>query len=140
MNLLTSPNELKNKLYKDLTHEKKYKALNNYASCNLKFKHREYLPLLRRALDCGFLGEKEDEFLGYLIDRYSLPYLDWAHKTNWLKNEMELVAGRQSQQPTPPQQKHATVYDLFSMPSTRLRDIMHLMTGPSYTRTWQPTA
>ena len=40
-------------------------------------------------MDDGFLGDKEDEFLGYLLDKYEVNFLDWAHKTKWLKQEMK---------------------------------------------------
>lgn len=112
MSILQSPDELKRKLRRDQEHQKKYKALSNYSGCDKKFKHADYLPLLRRALECGFLGEKEDEFLNYMIDRYSLPYLDWACKTPWLKKEMARVA-EQHNAPAPSQPKQFTLYDLI---------------------------
>lgn len=38
----------------------------------------------------GFLGDQEADFLNHMVDKYFVQYnfLDWTHKTQWLKAEM----------------------------------------------------
>lgn len=47
----------------------------------------------------GFLGEKEADFLCYMLEKYALNFLDWAHKTNWLKGEMAKLAANYPKEP-----------------------------------------
>lgn len=36
----------------------------------------------------SFLEEKESDFLDHMLKKYELNYLDWAHRTKWLKEQM----------------------------------------------------
>lgn len=83
--------ELKEKFKSFLFHKKKLQALNNYSQVT-QFPHRKYLPMIKAAMDDGFLGEKECDFLGYLLQKYELNFLDWCHRTRWLKSEMRRIA------------------------------------------------
>jgi hypothetical protein len=79
--------ELKEKFRKFFSSKKKLKALMNYDAV-VPMKHKTYLNLIKRCSDDGFLGEKEADFLSYMIDLYNIDYLDWSHKTKWLKGEI----------------------------------------------------
>jgi hypothetical protein len=41
----------------------------------------------------GFLGEKESDFLTYMLEKYEINFLDWFHRTKWLKSEMQRLQG-----------------------------------------------
>ena len=92
-------------------HAAKLKALNNYASAS-QFPHKHYLKLIGRCMKDGFLGQKESDFLGHLLEKYELSYLDWAYKTPWLKAtiaDMQKAKQKRSAQRGDPRQ-----LDLFS--------------------------
>lgn len=80
--------ELQRKFYNLVGHKKKVKALENYSEVGT-FKHNDYLLLLRKCISEGFLGEVEADFLTYMIKKYDVNFLDWSHKTKWLKEEIE---------------------------------------------------
>jgi hypothetical protein len=80
--------ELKEKFSCFFQHHKQIKALENFSYGGL-FHHRYYLELVKHCMKEGFLGEKEAEFLTYMLERYKVNYLDWAHKTKWLKERMK---------------------------------------------------
>lgn len=80
--------ELKEKFRKCFQQRKKIAALENY-STSVKFPHKSYLLLVKECMKDGFLGQEESEFLDYMLNRYHLNYLDWAHRTKWLKQQME---------------------------------------------------
>lgn len=92
--------DLKDKFRSFLFHRKKLRALENYSEV-VPFHHRDYLLLIKRCMKDSFLGEKEADFLCYMSDKYfgEQNYLDWTHKTPWLKKEMARLASEQ-QQPT----------------------------------------
>lgn len=83
--------DLKEKFKNFFQHKKKMQALDNYSSV-APFQHKDYLVLIKRCMADGFLGEKEAEFLCYMLEKYELNYLDWSHKTNWLKGEMNKLS------------------------------------------------
>jgi len=82
--------ELKEKFKNLFKHKKKLRALENYAQVN-DFHHKDYLILIKKCLSCGFLGNEEARFLSHMVDTYFMnhSYLDWTHKTPWLKAEMQ---------------------------------------------------
>lgn len=91
---------LKDQIKKFFQHRKKVSALENF-STGINFPHKRYLHLIKGCLDDGFLGEKEADFLDHMLTRYEVNYLDWAHKTKWLKG---IIASRQPLQvPNAPQ-------------------------------------
>jgi hypothetical protein len=79
--------ELKEKFKNFTVHKKKLNALDNYSQV-VPFRHKDYLILIKKCMADGFLGEKEAEFLCYMLEKYKLNFLDWSHKTFWLKDEM----------------------------------------------------
>lgn len=83
--------ELKEKFTTLAVHKKKLRALENYSEVN-HFQHNDYLGLIKKCLNDGFLDEKESEFLTYMIQKYDVNFLDWSHKTKWLKEEMDRLA------------------------------------------------
>lgn len=105
--LFDKVSDLKDKLKNFFTHKKKLKALNTYSEV-VPFQHRDYLKLIKKCMADGFLGDKEAEFLCYLLEKYELNYLDWSHKTKWLKEEMNRLE-RQYNKPRPVQ---GTFFDL----------------------------
>lgn len=91
MYLFDKLSELKEKFKSFFVSKKKLKALENYAEV-APFQHRSYIGLIKKCMNDGFLGEKETDFLSYMIDKCEINFLDWAHKTKWLKKEMRRVA------------------------------------------------
>lgn len=85
--------ELKEKFKNFFTHKKKMQALDNYSSV-VPFQHKDYLLLIKKCMNDGFLGEKEADFLTYMLEKYEVNFLDWSHKTRWLKGEMTRLAGK----------------------------------------------
>jgi hypothetical protein len=80
--------QFKEKFKSFFIHKKKLQALENYSECSTSFKHKSYLPLMKKCLNDGFLGDKESDFLVYMIERYEVNFLDWCHRTPWLKRKM----------------------------------------------------
>lgn len=83
--------ELKDRFKSFFSHKKKLQALENYSNC-APFQHKDYLTLIKRCMADGFLGEKEADFLCYMLEKYELNFLDWSHRTKWLKSEMQKLA------------------------------------------------
>lgn len=79
--------ELKEKFKGFFQHRKKIKALENYSEVE-RFPHKNYLSLVKNCINDGFLEEQESAFLDHMLDKYEIKYLDWAHRTKWLKKEM----------------------------------------------------
>lgn len=88
----------KEKFSRFFVHRKKLKALENYGEV-AKFKnvHHEGFKLLKNFAESGFLEQKDEEYLDHLLDRYSIKFLDWSHKTAWLKEKMERMKLHQNQ-------------------------------------------
>ena|ERR1700677_1044809 len=80
--------DLKNRFKSFFQHKKKISALENFSQA-APFPHRKYLGLIKMCVNDGFLGDKESEFLDHMLDTCRINYLDWAHKTPWLKKEIE---------------------------------------------------
>lgn len=91
MELFSKILELKDRFKRLFVQKKKLKALNNYAECG-SFRHDNYLVLVKRCMDEGFLEQEEAGFLDHMLKKYELKFLDWSHKTKWLKGEMKRVA------------------------------------------------
>lgn len=90
-NIFDQINTLKDKFNEFLYHRKKLKALENYASVT-NFPHASYLGLIKKCIKDGFLGEKESDFLSYMLDTYQLNFLDWSYRTPWIKEQMAALA------------------------------------------------
>ena len=99
--------DLKAKFSRAFVHNKKVKSLENYASvaglpllenvpsCPMPFKQRKKLQLLRECINEGFLSEKGAEHLSEMVEDYNICVMKWAHKTKWLKAEMEKIRSYQ---------------------------------------------
>lgn len=96
--------ELKDKFFNLFQHKKKIKALENYSNV-APFHHKKYLRMIESCIDDGFLEDKETEFLDHMLQKYEVNYLDWAHKTRWLKKTMEDMS-----------QEHSVVVEQFQLP------------------------
>lgn len=83
--------ELKDKFKHFFLHKKKLQALENYSQV-VDFHHKDYLLLIKRCMMDGFLGEKEADFLCYMLEKYEVNFLDWSHRTKWLKGEIERLS------------------------------------------------
>lgn len=42
----------------------------------------------------GFLDDEEARFLEHMLRKYELNYLDWSHKTKWLKNQIRSMVSK----------------------------------------------
>ena len=91
--LFDRPEEFKEKLDNFIVHKKKLYALNNYSEV-VPFQHKDYLILIKRCMADGFLGEKEADFLCYMLEKYKVDFLEWSHRTPWLKKEMLRLASK----------------------------------------------
>lgn len=96
------PTEFKQRFSRFVQHKKKVKALENL-SVVANFRHTKYLSLLKDCLEDGFLEDKEEEFLEWMLKKYEINYLEWSHKTKWLKEKMDKIA-RQNHKVEAPQQ------------------------------------
>lgn len=96
--------DLKEKFKQFFISRKKMQALDNYSSV-APFQHKDYLYLIKRCMNDGFLGEREADFLCYMLEKYAVNFLDWAHKTNWLKGEMAKLAANYPKEERAPTQK-----------------------------------
>lgn len=91
--LFDKVSELKDKFSQFFQHRKKVKALENYSEVGC-FQHRNYLTLIKHCMNESFLEEQEVNFLDHMLKKYELNYLDWAHRTKWLKGQMAEMASR----------------------------------------------
>jgi hypothetical protein len=87
--------DLKTRFKSFFQHRKKIAALENFTE-NASFPHRNYLTLIKGCMTDGFLEDKEADFLDHMLNKYELNYLDWAHRTKWLKGQ---IAARQTFKP-----------------------------------------
>lgn len=94
--------DLKEKFQSFFQHRKKITALENF-SIDAKFAHKNYLSLVKECMAEGFLGEEESSFLDHILGRYEVNYLDWAHKTKWLKAQIK-EKEQKAQKPRPIQE------------------------------------
>lgn len=83
--------EYKEKLKTFFTQKKKLQALQNYSEV-APFPHKKHLVLIKRCMDEGFLDNETDGFIGHLLNKYEVNFLDWSHRTKWLKGEMCRIA------------------------------------------------
>lgn len=91
--LFDKVSELKARFSSFFQHRKKIKALENYSEVGY-FQHRNYLTLIKHCMNESFLEEQESLFLDHMLTKYELNYLDWAHRTKWLKGQMAEVYAR----------------------------------------------
>lgn len=119
--------ELKEKFNNFFSQRKKLKALENLSEV-IPFKHNNYLKLIRNCMDEGFLDNKEADFLDHILDKYEVNFLDWAHKTKWLKGEMARMS-RESFIQKEKQEKQMSFLDpSFNIP-------LHLLNSQTNQRT-----
>ena len=85
--LFNKLSELKQKFTSFFQHRKKVNALENFSG-SVNFHHRKYLNLIKGCINDGFLDEKEEEFLEHMLKKYEINYLEWSHRTKWLKAQM----------------------------------------------------
>lgn len=88
--LFTDLKQLDDNFFCYFQHKKKVKALENYSSV-APFSHKSFLNLVKGCLKGSFLDPQESAFLDHLLTKYHLRYLDWFHKTEWLKREMRAI-------------------------------------------------
>jgi len=112
--------ELKDKFKLFFTHKAKIKALDHYSQLG-DFEHKDYLSLLKKCMNFGFLGDKESDFLGHLIDKYfqDKNYIDWTIKTRWLHKEMSRLSKEKIKPKFVPEQ----FYFDFAKPRSQQFDI-----------------
>jgi hypothetical protein len=109
-----------------IVHKKKILALDNLSQA-VPFQHNDYLILIKKCVKHGFLSPEETSFLVYLVGKYfgDKNFLDWSHRTPWLKTEMRRLS-RQTQKIMQVQQ------DLFNW--SKLRDEHLVACTPSAPR------
>ena len=107
-NLFDKVSYLKDRFKSFFVHKKKVAALENYASC-MPVRYLDELRLIKLCMASRFLTEKGAAFLEEILDEHQLVYLDWAHKTKWLKSQM---AARKPKRTADP--KQLMLFDLDS--------------------------
>ena len=117
-NLFEKITELKIKFAHFLQQRKKINALENYSSA-VKFYHKNYLKLIKVCMDEGFLGEEEALFLEFIVKRYEINYLDWCHRTKWVKDRLRVKKAKSKMVPIQMlidfEKKHQSVEVPFSL-------------------------
>ena len=108
---------LKEKFKNFFTQKKKLYALDNYSSV-VPFQHKAYLVLIKKCMNDGFLGETEAGFLCYMLQKYRVNFLDWSHKTPWLKAEMNRIATKYKEKTVLEVQTTFVDFDRFFQPKT----------------------
>lgn len=84
--------ELKLKFDKFFQHRKKMKAVMNYSFLkNLNKKQAELFKCIQICLDLGFLKGSGEAFLDELLKDFDIFYLDWCHRTKWVKEKMQIA-------------------------------------------------
>jgi hypothetical protein len=113
--LFDKVSELKEKFRHFWHHRKKLQALENYSQV-VPFQHKDYLILIKRCMSDGFLGEEEAKFLCYMTDKYfsEQNFLDWTHKTKWLKGEISRLADHYQEK----EYKQMTFFDFDKLNSS----------------------
>ena len=91
-NLFEKATLLKERFTTLFQQKKKVKALENYSEAE-PVVYREELKLIKLCMTNRFLSRKGAEFLEELLDEHQLSYLEWAHRTKWLKAQ---IAGKRS--------------------------------------------
>lgn len=110
--------DLKDKFKRFFVQRKKLQSLKNFSEAT-DFEHKPYLKLIDKCMQDGFLGEKEDDFLGYLLDRYEINFLDWSHKTKWLKGEMKRLSSSKAKRAPAPEAALPKQLFLFDIDAVR---------------------
>lgn len=83
--------EFKEKFSNFFQHKKKVKALQHLNETK-NFRHQNYLMLIKECLNDGFLENEEEQFLEFMLRKYEINYLEWCHKTKWLKEQIQELA------------------------------------------------
>ncbi len=104
--LFEQTEQLQQKFSSAFIHRKKLRALENYSTV-APFQHKNYLEILRQCMSAGFLDETESGFLGHMLKKYEVNFLDWAHRTMWLKGEMKRLNAHYN----PPVLKQADLFE-----------------------------
>ena len=94
-NLFEAIGILKQKFMSLFQQEKKVKAIETFTE-GAPFPHRNYLNLIKECLNDGFLEDKEAGFLDHMLTKYEINYLDWSHRTKWIKQQ---IASRKAERP-----------------------------------------
>lgn len=69
-------------------HKKKVRALENFAEAEVVTYTNE-LSLIKSCLENRFLSKKGSDFLEELLEENRVNYLDWSHRTRWLKSQIQ---------------------------------------------------
>lgn len=96
--LLDDPEQAKSLFIANLQHKKQLRALEIFSQ-TVYFPDQEYLLLLQRCYAKDFLAPKEVEFLGYLLQKHEVNYLEWSFKSPWLKGTIRLMQAARNPEP-----------------------------------------
>lgn len=81
--------ELKNKFDKLHVHKKKIKAIEIYTDVQpINQQDKDYFEILKRCVKRGFPTEMHEQLIKFLLDEYHVNFLEWSHRTKWLKQKM----------------------------------------------------
>lgn len=82
--------ELKESFKKSFIHRKKHKSLKTYSEVvDLPEEQTAAMSLLEYKMKSGFLSDKLASFLDVFLEENEINFLDWSHKTKWLKNKIQ---------------------------------------------------
>lgn len=100
--IFNKTNEFKNRFQRLTRNQKEVRALENFSTISY-FPHRHHLTLVRACMKNGFLDDPTCQFLSHMLKKYDVDYLDWSHKTPWLKREMAQIIQNAQKRVKPPQ-------------------------------------
>lgn len=84
--------ELKTRFEGFFQDRKKIKAIENFSEVGIfDEKSSKLLYVVKDCIKNHFLDEVEAQFLNHVLEKHKVDYLDWSHKTKWLKKEMASV-------------------------------------------------
>jgi hypothetical protein len=108
--------DLKEKFKRFFQQHKKIKALDNFSSV-VPFSNKvdeQCFKIVKSCFDYSFLDDEQERFLTHMLSKLEINYLDWAHKTKWLK---EQIAARQDAQRASTQQLYFFDLDKLRNPT-----------------------
>jgi len=95
--------DLKEKFKEFFQQRKQMTALQNHSMVKrFTDSEQEVFGAIKYCMKGSFLEDEDAEWITKKLDRLQINYLDWAHRTKWLKEKIE------SEKP-----KHAEIYQTF---------------------------
>lgn len=121
--------ELKEKFRDFFQQRKQMTALENH-SCVQHFNsaEQEVFEVIKYCMKGSFLQDEDAEWISRKLNRLQINYLDWAHKTKWLKEQIE--TGKEKRKPVTAQ----SVFDFIAAQKLPVQVPTELLTSQNNSR------